>query len=246
MKKIFYKSIRDLKKLLTPFIVSVVFATSFVSLIARYLQGEKVPMSDFIYLLFGLIIILFFGFGIIFLINLFISRFINKNIFIYPIESAKKPKQKILLHIVNDNDDDMSNVRVELKKIFVDEKADIESVLRADNNFFSRGLAEMNNTISANTSAKIEIAENNDGILKLILGDEIVSDVLLGMKEFEKKQKYRLMIRVSSKIADTFFERDCEFLCEHRIDETIKIMSGTEEKPVEKYLSELEWVSVKS
>ncbi len=246
MKKIFYKSIRDLKKLFTPFIVSVVFATSFISLIAKYLQGEKFPMSDFLYLLFSLSIILFFGFCVLFLMNLFITKFIDNNIFIYPIESVRKPKQKLLLQITNDNDDDMNNVRVEFKNLFVGEIGNLESVIKADNNFFSKGLVERGNVISANTSIKVEIAENVEGTLKLLLDDEFCWDVLAGMQEFKKRHVCRLGIKISAKLGDTFFDKTIEFPFIHWIDEQITEISGDDENPVRKHPSGLEWMSSQS
>jgi hypothetical protein len=240
-KKILYKTIRDIKKLLAPFLVSIILATSFISLIARYLQGEEIPLINILYLILSFAIILIFGFVIIYFFNWITMRIIDKNIFINLLESAKNPKQKILLQIINDNDDNMTDVQVEFKNMFVGENGNIESVVRADNNFFSKGLIEKSGTISANGSAKIQIAENVDGVLRLLLDDEFNLDVLNGLEEFKKHQVYRLAVKISTKIGDTFFSRDCEFLFSHWIDETVKIISGERENPIYKYSSGVNW-----
>jgi len=146
------------------------------------------------------------------------------------------------LHIVNDNDDDMTNVRVEFKNLFVDEIGKVESIVRADNSFFSKGLIEKGNVISANTSAKIEIAENIEGILKLLLDDEFDSDILSGMSEFKKHQSYRFALKISAKIGDTFFDRNVEFPFNHWIDEQTIEISGDDKNSVKRHPSYLEWV----
>jgi len=49
MKNIFYKTSRDIRKVFSPLLANLLLTGSFISLIARYLQGGKLPLSDILY-----------------------------------------------------------------------------------------------------------------------------------------------------------------------------------------------------
>lgn len=241
MKNVLYKTFGDIEKLINSFIVGILLTGSFVSLVAGYLQRKEVPLVYILYWGLSVLVIFSVTFGIRFLINLFLWKTVNKNIFVKTIESSKKPTGRILLHIINDNDDDMKNIRVELKHLFLDKINGIEITVNADNNCFSKGLSENNNTILANTSSKVQVAENKNGLLTLLLEDEFESDYLQQLKEKIKRQSYCLLIKISAKVGSILFKKEYEFVFSHWMDDTAIIDHGPVARVLPRYLSGIEW-----
>ncbi len=236
-----YKTFRDTAKLINSFFVGIVLAGSFISLLTEYLRGKEIPFVYIFYWGLSAFVVFSVFFFIRFLMNLFFSKIAGKNISIKTVGSSKKTGERILLHIINDNDDDMNNIQVELKHLFLDKISGVEVAVNADNNYFSKGLSEKSNAISANTSGKVQIAENNNGLLMLLLDDGFETDYLQKLKEHVKRQPYCLLVKISAKVGDIFFKKEFEFVFSHWMDDTAIVDRGSVARVLPRYSSGIEW-----
>ncbi|MFH1446219.1 MAG: hypothetical protein ABIG43_02265 [Chloroflexota bacterium] len=239
MGKIIRKSLKDFTKFVVSILGAFMLTVIIPTLVSIFLQREIDLPYIRVYL-----ILLFFILSIVFL-YFFLKRWIikiSKNaIHIFPISSDKNPANKILLKIQNDNDENFTNIDVNLAVIFVGQTDYSFMPIRSDQKQFSKGLKETDYTIIGNKCAVIEIAENENGILKLVLDDVMNSDVLLNMQEYQKHQIYRLIIKVIGKLEENgHFSHYYEMVFRHSIDETDKEFIGNNPS---RFVSKIEWLN---
>lgn len=238
MWRIVRKAAKDFFKylvsMLGAFILTVIIPLAASALLKRDVDIPFVEKYCILFLIFIILLFLYF-----FLTRLF--KTIGKNdIHVFQFQSDRTLRDKILLSIKNENDEDFSNVTIELKGVFVGQSGNMYLRINSDKKYFSKGLQDKNNVIVGNSHAEIEIAQNDDGILKFLLDEEDTHSILLGMPEYKKHETFRTIIAITGKLDGTVhFSNLYEGRFIHFIDETTTEIIGTNSP---KFISKIEWI----
>ncbi len=238
--KIIYKSFKDIIK----FLASILWAfmlTIIIPTAASFLLKRKIDLP---YIKEYLIIFsVFLGIALLyFFLKRLIVKISKNDIRVFQLRSTKDPENKIFLRIQNDNDEDFTNVDVSLMVIFVGKTEYAFVPILSDKKQFSNGLKETGNIITGNNHVMIEIAENVRGILKLLLDEEAVYDILSGMPEYQKNEIFRLIIKVTGKLDETtVISHLYEGTFSHFINEHMENFIGGNPP---QFASKIEWINL--
>ena len=66
----------------------------------------------------------------------------------------------------------------------------------------SQTLICLQNVIFGNDDIKIDITENNNGILTILIDNEFTLDILSNMAENEKQETFRLILKISGELSN--------------------------------------------
>jgi hypothetical protein len=247
--EILIKSIRNIKTVDGFFWIALVVNGLNSILLDKYIKNE-IGLYQIIYWLLSTILGVFV---LLLIMNLFFRIWVKSRIKIFRVSPDNSYDGKILLQIKNDNyGDKFTEVKIELLKFIpCDDKGEYLKGGNGDyayldikipDSTFKKGISENEFTVNSDgDSNKIEIAENSDGILKLLFDKEWDLDVLLrNEKDMVVDAYYGISFRVSGKIAGFHFSKDFLYKIVHGIDHRSMIVSGQDGS--EKPFSKIQWV----
>ncbi len=225
----------------------------FIPVLSERITRNEIDLFSIIYWFLGIIALLVISFWILFTKNYFAKNWLLKNIEIEPVSPDKSYDGKVLLEIKNNNyGDKFTEVKVELLKfIGCDEKGEYLKGGNGDFAYldikqpdmtFKKGLLANNFTIDSDGGkVQVEIAEDLDGVLKLLFDRAWEWDVLLRNEtDMVVYQYYGTDLRVSGKIMGFHFSKDFLYKIVHGIDHRTVIISGKDGS--EKTPSKVMWV----
>jgi hypothetical protein len=217
--------------------------------LGKFWKGD-IELNQILQIIFGTIIGSFF---LLVIANFFLRIWIKSKVVISRVSPDDSYDGKVLLEIKNENyGDRFTEVKVELLKFILCDRDG--NYLKSGNGdyaylnikrpdmTFKNGLSGNGFTVDSDgRKVKVEIAENSDGILKLLFDEVWEWDVLLhNEKDMVVYEYYGIAFRVSGKIAGFHFSKDFLHKIFYGIDHQTTVISGKDWS--EKTPSKIMWV----
>jgi len=246
--EIIVKSLRDIKSLDKFFFLSLLVSAPITFFLGKFLEGDA-TRNQMLQFVIGTIVGTFL---LLLVVNFFLRIWVKSRIEISRIPLDESYDGKVLLEIKNRNfGDKFTEVKVELLKFipcdregkYLEGSRDYAYLdIKRSDMTFKNGLSENGFTVDSDGGkVKVEIAENQDGVLRLLFDKVWEWDVLLSNeKDMDVYEHYGISFRVSGKITGFHFSNDFLYKIIHSINYRTVIISGKD--GVEKTPSKVMWV----